>query len=195
MTQKVDGLHQSAGSRNVAALHGRIDMVRCLACGARVPRDTFQDALTRRNPSFADLDALGAPDGDADLDHISFDAFEVPACAACGGLMKPDVVFFGEGVPPERVARVTTALDTSDAMLVVGSSLMVYSGFRFVRAMAERGKPVAAINLGRTRADDLVMLKVEANCADTLARLLPFVSAMTNESPKQSPRLARRDDA
>ncbi len=172
VTQNVDGLHQAAGSSNVVDLHGRIDAVRCLACNARVPRDTFQAELTRRNPEFADLDAVGAPDGDADLDLVTFDTFEVPACTACGGLMKPDVVFFGEGVPPDRVERVTTALDSADAMLVVGSSLMVYSGFRFVKATAERGKPVAAINLGRTRADELLALKVEANCAHTLRRLL-----------------------
>lgn len=172
VTQNVDGLHQAAGSRNVVDLHGRIDMVRCLACDARVARDAFQQDLTRRNPAFAELDAAGAPDGDADLEHVPFDRIEVPACRACGGLMKPDVVFFGEGVPPERVERVTMALETADAMLVVGSSLMVYSGFRFVKGMAERGKPVAAINLGRTRADDLLTLKVEANCADALTRVV-----------------------
>jgi len=172
VTQNVDGLHQAAGSRNVVDLHGRIDMVRCLACDARVSRDTFQEVLTRRNPDFAELDALSAPDGDADLEAVSFDAVAVPSCDVCGGLMKPDVVFFGEGVPAERVQRVITALATADAMLVVGSSLMVYSGFRFVKAMAEHGKPVAAINLGRTRADDLLALKVEANCAEAL-RALP----------------------
>lgn len=172
VTQNVDGLHQTAGSRNVVDLHGRIDTVRCLACAARVARDGFQEELTRRNPAFADLDALGAPDGDADLDHAPFDTFDVPACADCGGLMKPDVVFFGEGVPPARVERVMTALDTADAMLVVGSSLMVYSGFRFVKAMADAGKPVAAVNLGRTRADDLLALKVEANCAEALRFLV-----------------------
>ncbi len=169
VTQNVDGLHQAAGSRSVVDLHGRIDAVRCLACDARVARDLFQVELTRRNPAFAELDAFGAPDGDADLDHVPFDSVDVPACNACGGLMKPDVVFFGEGVPPDRLQRVTTALDTSDAMLVVGSSLMVYSGFRVVKAMSERGKPVAAINLGRTRADDLLALKVEANCSAALA--------------------------
>ena len=171
VTQNVDGLHQAAGSRNVVDLHGRIDVVRCLACGVRVRRDLFQQTLTRLNPAFANLDALGAPDGDADLDDVSFEAFEVPACKACGGMMKPDVVFFGEGVPPDRVERVAHALDRADAMLVVGSSLMVYSGYRFVKGMAERGKPVAAINLGRTRADDLLSLKVEANCADALRPL------------------------
>lgn len=171
VTQNVDGLHQAAGSRNVVDLHGRIDTVRCLACHTRVPRDAFQEELTRRNPGFASLDALSAPDGDADLEGIAFDQFDVPACASCGGLMKPDVVFFGEGVPPERVQRVVDAIDAADAMLVVGSSLMVYSGFRFVKAMAEAGKPIAAINRGRTRADELLTLKVETNCASALRAL------------------------
>lgn len=172
VTQNVDGLHQAAGSSNVVDLHGRIDTVRCLACQARVARDVFQAELTRRNPAFAELDALGAPDGDADLNDVPFDTFDVPACAACGGLMKPDVVFFGEGVPPPRVEQVTAAVDATDAMLVVGSSLMVYSGFRFVKAVADAGKPVAAVNLGRTRADDLLALKVEANCAEALRFLV-----------------------
>ncbi len=187
VTQNVDGLHQAAGSRNVVDLHGRIDAVRCLSCDARVVRDVFQAELTRRNPAFAGLDALGAPDGDADLDDVAFDTFDVPACEVCGGLMKPDVVFFGEGVPPGRVQRVTTALDTADAMLVVGSSLMVYSGFRFVKAMAELGKPIAAINLGRTRADDLLSLKVEANCAEAL-RLLERAHARRASAGSSVPR-------
>lgn len=168
VTQNVDGLHQAAGSRDVVDLHGRIDVVRCLECQARVARDAFQAALTARNPTFATLDALGAPDGDADLDGIDFGRFDIPPCDACGGLMKPDVVFFGEGVPPDRVQRVFDAVAAADAMLVVGSSLMVYSGFRFVKAMVESGKPVAAVNRGRTRADDLLSLKVEGNCADVL---------------------------
>lgn len=176
VTQNVDGLHQAAGSRNVVDLHGRIDMVRCLACHTRVPRDVFQEELTRRNPGFADVDALSAPDGDADLEETSFDQVDIPACASCGGLMKPDVVFFGEGVPPERVQRVADAIEAAGAMLVVGSSLMVYSGFRFVRAMAEAGKPVAAINQGRTRADDLLTLKVEANCAEALRAIAERLS-------------------
>ncbi len=172
VTQNVDGLHQAGGSLNVVDLHGRIDTVRCLACHTRVPRDRFQETLTSRNPAFAERDAMEAPDGDADLEGLPFDAFDVPACHACGGLMKPDVVFFGEGVPPNRVHAVTTAVGSADAMLVVGSSLMVYSGFRFVKAMSEAGKPVAAINLGRTRADDLLAVKVSAPCAEVLRTLM-----------------------
>lgn len=171
VTQNVDGLHQAAGSRRVINLHGRIDLVRCLGCERRISREQFQVELARSNPGFATLDGIDAPDGDADLDAVAFDAFEVPACQVCGGLLKPDVVFFGERVPPERVQRAMDALEASDAMLVVGSSLMVYSGYRFVKAMAEAGKPIAAINLGRTRADDLLALKVAGRCGDVL-RLL-----------------------
>ena len=168
VTQNVDGLHQAAGSDNVIDLHGRIDTVRCLACERRSPRERLQLELEQRNPAFAAGDAAAAPDGDADLDDVAFDAFDVPACDTCGGLLKPDVVFFGEGVPAERVRRAMDAIECSDAMLVVGSSLMVYSGYRFVKAMADAGKPIAAINLGRTRADDLLTLKVTDRCASAL---------------------------
>jgi NAD-dependent SIR2 family protein deacetylase len=168
VTQNVDGLHQVAGSRNVIDLHGRIDTVRCLNCERRSSREQLQLELAHRNPQFAALDAVEAPDGDADLEDVAFGTFDVPACETCGGLLKPDVVFFGEGVPADRVRRGMKAIELSDAMLVVGSSLMVYSGYRFVRAMAEAGKPIAAINLGRTRADDVLTLKVAGHCASVL---------------------------
>lgn len=168
LTQNVDGLHQRAGSRNVIDLHGRLDEVRCLGCERRIARADFQRELERRNPDWAAVDAFDAPDGDADLDGVDFSTFDVPGCAVCGGLLKPDVVFFGENVPRERVERAQAHLAAGDAMLVVGSSLMVFSGFRFVREAVRLGKPVAAINLGRTRADDLLSLKVEADCAVAL---------------------------
>jgi NAD-dependent SIR2 family protein deacetylase len=171
VTQNVDGLHHAAGSENVIDLHGRIDTVRCLGCEQRTSRDELQRELERRNPSFAALDAVEAPDGDADLEGVAFEKFDVPACDGCGGLLKPDVVFFGENVPAERVQRAMAPIASSDAMLVVGSSLMIYSGYRFVTAAADAGKPVAAVNLGRTRADGLLALKVEDRCSDAL-RLL-----------------------
>jgi NAD-dependent SIR2 family protein deacetylase len=168
VTQNVDGLHQAAGSQNVIDLHGRIDTVRCLGCERRSSREQLQRELARRNPEFAALDAVTAPDGDADLEAVAFETFDVPACEMCGGLLKPDVVFFGEGVPAGRVQNAMTTIECSDAMLVVGSSLMVYSGYRFVRAMADAGKPIAAINLGHTRADDLFTLKITDRCASAL---------------------------
>jgi NAD-dependent SIR2 family protein deacetylase len=172
VTQNVDGLHQAAGSREVVDLHGRIDVVRCLGCEDRIPRAAMQAKLLGRNPHFADLDAAVAPDGDADLESRAFETFDVPACARCGGMLKPDVVFFGEGVPKARVERAMAALQRADAMLVVGSSLMVYSGYRFAQAMAETGKPIAALNIGRTRADDLLALKIQEPCAGALRFLL-----------------------
>jgi NAD-dependent SIR2 family protein deacetylase len=169
VTQNVDGLHQAAGSRQVVDLHGRVDAVRCMSCQQRVARAAVQEELIRRNPWFAAREAGLAPDGDADLEEVDFSTFDVPACANCGGLLKPDVVFFGEGVPKQRVEQALAALNRADAMLVVGSSLMVYSGYRFAHATAAAGKPIAAINLGRTRADDLLALKVAEECGAVLS--------------------------
>ncbi len=190
VTQNVDGLHQAAGSRNVIDLHGRVDVVRCMSCERRVSREQVQAELTARNVGFADLPALAAPDGDADLDGIDFSTFDVPYCEACDGLLKPYVVCFGERVPPERVQRAFGAVDEADAMLVVGSSLMVYSGYRFAKAMADAGKPIAAVNLGRTRADDLLTLKVTDRCADALAFLL--TERQLTPSPEPQPHDSRR---
>ena len=172
LTQNVDGLHQAAGSRNVIDLHGRMDTIRCLACEDRTPRQEFQQRLLAANPSWAMLDAASAPDGDADLERADFSDFVIPACALCGGIVKPDVVFFGENVPRQRVDDAMGWLAASDAMLVVGSSLMVYSGYRFAVAAERLGKPIAAINRGVTRADDLLDLKIDDDCSDALANLL-----------------------
>jgi len=171
LTQNVDGLHEAAGSRGTIDLHGRIDTVRCMGCERRMPRAALQSVLRERNPRWAALEARAAPDGDADLEGHDFATFDVPACAHCGGLLKPDVVFFGESVPRERVAAAFSALEAADAVLVAGSSLMVYSGFRFVQAAVAAGKPVAAVNLGRTRADELLSLKVEAPVGEALSAL------------------------
>jgi NAD-dependent SIR2 family protein deacetylase len=171
LTQNVDRLHQAAGSENVVDLHGRLDRVRCLACDQRISRVDFQAELLRLNPVWADLDAVDAPDGDADLDDQDFSCFQIPPCPLCAGLLKPDVVFFGENVPRGCVDAGMQALSDADAMLVVGSSLMVYSGYRFVAAAARAGKPIAAVNMGLTRADPLLSLKVEQSCAQALAFL------------------------
>jgi NAD-dependent SIR2 family protein deacetylase len=166
VTQNVDRLHQQAGSREVIDLHGRLDRVVCLDCAAMIARSALQDELLRRNPAFAELAGVVAPDGDADLGETDYDGFEVPACPGCGGVLKPDVVFFGESVPGERVSAAAAALHEADAMLVVGSSLMVYSGFRFCRMAHAAGIPIAAVNPGRTRADDLLALKITARFED-----------------------------
>ncbi|HKR77913.1 MAG TPA: NAD-dependent protein deacetylase [Rhodanobacter sp.] len=172
VTQNVDGLHQRAGNNQVVDLHGRLDTVRCMACDWRGARHDFQRALIERNPYWVHFDAADAPDGDADLEHHDFASFDVPPCPHCGGIVKPDVVFFGENVPRERVAAAMDACRSADAMLVVGSSLMVYSGYRFAHAAAQAGKPVAAVTLGRTRADALLALKVDAPCGEALDFLL-----------------------
>jgi NAD-dependent SIR2 family protein deacetylase len=172
LTQNVDRLHQAAGSARVIDLHGRLDLVRCMGCERRTSRDELQDELDRLNAGWLGLDAADAPDGDADLEGAEFSTFAVPSCERCGGVLKPDVVFFGENVPRDRVDAARRHLEQAEAMLIVGSSLMVYSGFRFVQAAADAGKPLAAINLGRTRADELLALKVEQECEAALAFLL-----------------------
>jgi NAD-dependent SIR2 family protein deacetylase len=160
ITQNVDGLHQAAGSRHVIDLHGRLDLVRCMRCGHTLPRAELQYELLSANPNWAKVEARVAPDGDVDLEGRDHSGFVVPDCTECGGILKPDVVFFGETVPAERVARAFAAVAEADALLVVGSSLMVYSGYRFAEAAAAAGKPIAAVNLGRTRADHLLALKI-----------------------------------
>ena len=172
LTQNVDRLHQAAGSTHVIDLHGRLDQVRCMSCERRTPRADFQDELNHLNPAWIDVEAADAPDGDADVESCEFASFFVPSCRSCGGVLKPDVVFFGEPVPGDRVDAATRHLAQADAMLSVGSSLMVYSGFRFVQAAANAGKPIAAVNLGRTRADALLTFKVEQPCEAALAFLL-----------------------
>jgi len=146
----------------VVDLHGRLDDVVCLGCGERRSRAALQDEITDANPAWRAV-AAPAPDGDADIDAAAVEAFVPPRCGRCGGLLKPDVVFFGENVPVERYEAAKAALADADALLVAGSSLMVYSGFRFVRQAHEAGLPIAIVNRGRTRGDDLASLKVEGD--------------------------------
>jgi NAD-dependent SIR2 family protein deacetylase len=171
VTQNVDGLHQRAGSSDVIELHGSIGAVTCLDCGTRHARATIQQTLEADNPALLDVIAEPAADGDAHLEWHDLGGFRIPACPNCGGLLKPSVVFFGENVPRATVDDATRALEAADAMLVVGSSLMVYSGYRFCVWAQKMGKPIAAINLGRTRADPLLALKLAAPCAETLTAL------------------------
>jgi NAD-dependent SIR2 family protein deacetylase len=189
VTQNVDGLHQRAGSRRVIDLHGRLDLVECLGCGAVFHREDVQALLLAWNPRFAaapdgarrpardrpGVDGEVRPDGDVTV-AASPDELQVPDCRECGGVLKPRVVFFGENVPRSRVEEALAALDEADALLVVGSSLMVYSGYRFVRAARERGRPVALVNLGRTRANGECCLKLERDCAALLAKAVAGAS-------------------
>lgn len=178
ITQNVDGLHQVAGSRRVVELHGSLAYVRCLDCGARIGRDHYQQRLLEVNPGWLE-DARGedgrrpvaAPDGDAELSPDDIGDFVVPGCRRCDGVLKPDVVFFGENVPRETVAAAWSLFDEGEVLLVVGSSLTVFSGRRFVYRAVERDLPVGVMNLGPTRADDVAVVKVEGRLGDTLTAL------------------------
>jgi len=172
LTQNVDGLHQRAGSRAVIELHGNLAQVVCIGCRVRHSRHAIQRELEALNSRLGDLLTLPAPDGDAMVEQGDLASFVVPECSRCGGTLKPDVVFFGEGVPRERVDAASAALAKANAMLVVGSSLAVYSGYRFCEWAFAAGKPIAAINLGRTRADHLLALKIEGSCAEALGSLM-----------------------
>jgi NAD-dependent SIR2 family protein deacetylase len=176
ITQNVDGLHEAAGAVAVEALHGRLSEVVCLGCGSLGLRSDMQGRLAALNPGF--LDPTGAPlapDGDADLVEAATAGFRVPTCVRCQGVLKPHVVFFGEGVPRDRVDRAFAAVDAADALLIVGSSLAVFSGFRFARHASRTGKPVAIVNLGETRADPLAAARLEVRAGVALP---PLVEAL-----------------
>ena len=182
ITQNVDDLHQEAGSRAVVQLHGRNRVVVCLDCRGELPREEMQERLRERNAEWlaaARWDGLHpdrlnpdeadfAPDGDADVAQHVVGGFAVPECHRCGGVLKPAVVFFGESVPREKVDYAMSRVDEADALLVVGSSLTVWSGYRFVKRAHDRGLPIAIVNIGPTRGDELATLKVEAECGAVL---------------------------
>ena len=173
ITQNVDTLHDQAGSHDVIELHGSLHRVLCLDCGQRSERDAIQQQMETQNPYLSGVDAVQAPDGDTLLDPAFEARFQVPQCPHCAGeRMKPDVVFFGENVAQPTAARALAAAENAAGLLVVGSSLMAYSAFRLCRVIAERGKPLMAINLGKTRADDLLDLKIEGSCEELLPWLV-----------------------
>ncbi|UOK36857.1 NAD-dependent protein deacetylase [Pseudomonas palleroniana] len=173
ITQNVDTLHDQAGSHDVIELHGSLHRVLCLDCQQRSERDLIQRVMESQNPYLAGVDAVQAPDGDTLLDPAFEERFQVPHCPHCKGQrLKPDVVFFGENVAQATAAKAMAAVAHAEGLLVVGSSLMAYSAFRLCKAMIEQGKPVIAINLGKTRADDLLQMKIEASCE----RLLPLLA-------------------
>jgi NAD-dependent SIR2 family protein deacetylase len=175
ITQNVDGLHEAAGSRRLVALHGRIADVICLSCRRTSSRASLATRMVSANPGYAEAHAAAEvrPDGDVELDDTA--GFVVPDCEGCGGVLKPDVVFFGENVPAARVQRCYDAVDamrSADALLVVGSSLSVMSGLRFVRRAAKAGVPVVVVNRGATRGDDLATVRLEAGCSEFLTALV-----------------------
>ncbi|CAB4955821.1 unannotated protein [freshwater metagenome] len=170
ITQNVDQLHQRAGSQKVIDLHGRLDLVKCMACGFGFSRIEMDELLQSMNPSISkDLNIEFSPDGDAEIEAVA--GFVVPGCPKCGGILKPDVVFFGENVPLERVERSVAAIEKAEVLLIVGTSLAVNSGFRFARQAAKAEKPIIVINVGPTKADVLATVKLEVNSSVVLPLL------------------------
>ncbi len=169
VTQNVDGLHTAAGTSDVVELHGALGRVVCLCCGDLSSRAALRDRLTEANPGFTSESLPLKPDGDVDLDDVS--GFVVVGCVVCGGVLKPDVVFFGETVPRDRVQLSVGLVDAARCLLVLGSSLAVMSGYRFVLHAVRRGTPVAIVNQGPTRGDAQATVKVEAPLGEVLPRL------------------------
>ncbi|MEY4499475.1 MAG: hypothetical protein RL319_463 [Actinomycetota bacterium] len=171
ITQNVDGLHQAAGSKKVVDLHGRLDRVICMNCKSLISRSQMDLLLQSLNPEVRkDITVEFTPDGDAEIETTA--NFKVPQCPKCGGVLKPDVVFFGENVPAERAEFAISCLDQADALLVAGTSLTVNSGLRFARAAAKADKPIVIVNLGPTKGDELASAKIEVNTSLALERLL-----------------------
>jgi len=186
ISQNVDGLHQAAGSRRVVELHGSLAAIRCLGCGSATGRAEFQDRLHSLNPEWveglarrADGPVESAPDGDAELPDWALESFRVPDCVACGGTLKPAVVFFGENVPGETVDEAWRLFAEGEVLLIVGSSLTVYSGRRFVYGAQRAGIPIAIVNLGQTRADEAAVVRVEGRLGTVLPELVRSLRVST----------------
>ncbi|MEV4155257.1 NAD-dependent protein deacetylase [Nocardia salmonicida] len=185
ITQNVDLLHTKAGARRVIDLHGTYARVRCLNCANLISRMTLAQQLEAANPGFAENVSAGptgievAPDADAVVTDT--DRFRMVDCAVCGGMLKPDIVYFGENVPPDRVEAAFAMVEQARAILVAGSSLTVMSGLRFVRRAAKNGVPVVIVNRGRTRGDELATLRIDAGCSETLCALAEL--AQPNSRP------------
>jgi len=176
ITQNVDGLHHRAGNRRVVELHGSLARVRCLSCGHLSGREEMQQRLEAANPWLLGVSAVAAPDGDSELTDDQIGSLVIPTCRRCGGTLKPDVVFFGETVPPEAVALAWETYQAAEVLLVAGSSLAVFSGYRFVLRAVKHGKPVVVINRGPTRADDEAQLKLDADLTEVLPALATRLS-------------------
>ncbi len=176
ITQNVDGLHGAAGSATVVELHGALARVRCLSCAAISERAVLQDRLRAANVGWSGAEARIAPDGDVELDDAVVADFVVADCDACGGIVMPDVVFFGGSVPRATLDAAWQLFERAEVLLVVGSSLAVFSGYRFVRRAAERGLPIAIINHGATRADGEATLRLDARAGEALPALVGLLS-------------------
>jgi len=171
VTQNVDQLHYKAGSRDVVELHGTNSIVECMNCSLKIPRMAFQRLLEEVNAAMTPRCAEIRPDGDVELSAEEVANFRVPPCPRCGGILKPNVVFFGDNVPKRRVDTVRKKLSQSDGMLVIGSSLYVYSSYRFINQARENNIPIAILNIGTTRGDASAEVKIEAKAGDILPRI------------------------
>nr|XP_014092993.1 NAD-dependent protein deacylase Sirt4 [Bactrocera oleae] len=174
VTQNVDRLHTKAGSKNVIELHGSGYVVKCLSCEYRIDRHKFQDILNSLNPEFRDAPDMIRPDGDVEIPVEYVANFRIPPCPQCSGQLKPEIVFFGDNVPKQRVEQIAEMIYNGDGLLVLGSSLLVFSGYRMVLQTKDLNLPVAIVNIGETRADHLADLKLSAKCGDVIPKLFNF---------------------
>jgi len=171
VTQNVDQLHYKAGSRNVVELHGTNSIVKCMSCCYSLPRMKYQQILEQENPGMIPRVAEIRPDGDVELTEQEVRSFKVPSCPKCGGILKPFVVFFGDNVPRPRVDQVRRKVEESDSLLVIGSSLYVFSAFRFINQAVEKKIPIGILNIGTTRGDSVADLKIEVKSGDVLPKI------------------------
>ena len=182
ITQNVDRLHQRAGAQNVIDLHGRLDQVRCLSCGHTESRSHIQNWLEQHNTLPSLTSVTLRPDGDADLPAALIDDFQTPHCETCGGVLMPDVVFFGGTVAAERVQTCYRMIDEAEGLVVIGSSLSVYSGFRFCRYAIQQDKPLIILNVGQTRADEVCLHKFDDDPFSTLSQ---YVAQLDSQTPER----------
>jgi NAD-dependent SIR2 family protein deacetylase len=180
ITQNVDSLHHKAGSSAVIDLHGRLDTVMCMACGLRGSRDALQSRISSLNAGWEGVATSFNPDGDVEIADSAVETFVMVDCTACGGPLKPDVVYFGESVPPARVTDSYAMVDSASSLLVLGSSLHVYSGRRFVTHAHKLELPIIIVNQGETKADDLASVRINAALGETLTALTDICSAQVH---------------
>lgn len=173
VTQNVDSLHTKAGSNNVIELHGTAFRVMCMSCDNKIDRHTFQTILDEANPAGTAVTRSIRPDGDVELSDEQMQSFVLPACQHCRGLLKPDIVFFGDNVPKQVVDNVKNSVINSDALLVLGTSLTTFSGYRIILQAVEYNKPIAIVSIGETRADMHANIKIESRCGEVFEKIFP----------------------
>ncbi|OAD58981.1 NAD-dependent protein deacetylase Sirt4, partial [Eufriesea mexicana] len=175
ITQNVDNLHTKAGSKRVIELHGTAFKVMCLNCNERICRYYLQEILNKNNPNITATSQMIRPDGDVDLLEEQIEGFKVPSCENCGGILKPDIIFFGDNVPRQVVESVKYNVEYSDSLLILGTTLSTFSGYRIALQANNINIPIAILNIGKTRADDLANIKVEGQCGDVLSRIYSMI--------------------